>query len=163
LMRVFASGQCELSNLPLLYVVMEYADEDLANVIPHRPLTAIEARELLEPALSALGYVHAKGFVHGRLKPANFMAVDGQLRISSDGLCRIEECAPSKPDAYAPPEIVASGVTTAGDVWSLGMTLVESLTQRLPAWRASEPKDPILPGSLPAPFSAIARHCLKWN
>src|SRR5262245_56012669 len=67
LMRVFASGQCELSNLPLLYVVMEYADEDLADVIPHRPLTAIEARELLEPALSALGYVHAKGFVHGRL------------------------------------------------------------------------------------------------
>src|SRR5260370_10359455 len=163
LMRLIQTGKCELSNLPLLYVVMEYADEDLAKVIPQRPITATEARELLEPALSALSYLHAKGFVHGHLKPANFMAVDGQLRISSDGVCRIEESAPSKPDSYSPPEIMASGPTPAAAAWSLGMTLVEALTQRLPAKRPGEPKDPALPDSIPAPFSAIARYCLKWN
>ena len=163
LMRIFQAGQCELSNLPLLYVVMEYADEDLSKVIPIRRLTPTEAKELLEPSLSAIGYVHAKGFVHGHLKPANFMAVDGQLRISSDGLCRIEECGPSKPSAYDPPEFMASGPTTAGDVWSLGTTLVQALTQRLPVWTASEPRDPILRENLPAPYAGIARHCLKWN
>ena len=51
LMRLFERGTWQLDNVPLLYVVMEYADEDLSQVIPERPLTVQEAREMLEPAL----------------------------------------------------------------------------------------------------------------
>src|SRR5579864_2724735 len=88
LMRVFASGRAELRGEGMLYVVMEHAEESLSEVIPHRALTAGEAREMLEPTLGALGYLHSEGFVHGHLKPSNILAVDGRLRISSDRLCR---------------------------------------------------------------------------
>jgi serine/threonine protein kinase len=41
---------------------------------------------MLLPLLGALQYLHAKGFAHGGLKPANIMAFGEQLKISSDGL-----------------------------------------------------------------------------
>ena len=47
-------------------------------------------------------------------------------------------------------------VSPAGDVWSLGMTLIEVLTSRRPAGGA----DVRLPADLPEPFSVIVRHAL---
>jgi TonB family protein len=41
------------------------------------------------------------------------------------------------------------------------MTLVESLTQRLPVWERIRDEEPSLPESLPAPFLDLARHCLR--
>jgi hypothetical protein len=46
------------------------ADESLARVIPIRPLTAEEAGQMLEHALSVLAYIHGQGFVHAN-KPVN--------------------------------------------------------------------------------------------
>jgi hypothetical protein len=43
-----------LGNMGLIYVVMEYAEENLSQILPHRPLTPAEAREVLEPVLDAL-------------------------------------------------------------------------------------------------------------
>ena len=145
LMRLFERGTWQLNKVPLLYVVMEYAEEDLSQVIPERPLTAEETKEVLEPALSALQYLHSSGFVHGHLKPSNFMAVDGGLKISSDCVSQIG----------------AGSLTPADDVWSLGMTLVEVLTQRLPVWNAGDSRDPAVPETIPAEFQEIARHALR--
>lgn len=163
LIRLFQMGHCNLGNKGLLYVVMEYAEESLSEILPHRPLTPAEAREMLAPALHALAYVHGQGFVHGHLKPANVMAVDDQLKISSDGLCPIGESGGrlGKPGAYDAPETAEGGISKAGDVWSLGITLVEALTQRLPVWQELEEVEPLLPETLPAPFLDIARHCLR--
>jgi TonB family protein len=136
LLRIFAMGRSETLGVPFIYLVTEYADEDLSQVIPGRPLTVGEARETMEPALNAIEYIHSQGFVHGGLKPANFMAVDGRLKISSDSLCRV-----------GPP-----GLSPADDVWSLGITLVEVLTQR---------REAVVPETLPAPFLEIARGCLE--
>jgi TonB family protein len=130
LLQLFAMGSCELGAVPLVYLVMEYADEDLSQVIPQRPLTSVEAREMLDPALSALAYLHSQGFAHGHLKPSNFMAVGDKLKISND----------VEPDA-----------SPAGDVLALGMTLLEVLTQRA---------DPASTDTLPAPFAEIVRNCL---
>src|ERR1700680_1360402 len=91
LIRLFQMGRCQLSNMGMLYVVMEYAEEDLSQILPHRPLTPAEARDMLEPTLDALAYVHGKGFVHDHMKPANIMGLDDQVKISSDGLCRMDE------------------------------------------------------------------------
>jgi TonB family protein len=163
LMRLFASGRHELPSPPMLYVVMEYAEENLAQVIPHRALTATEAREMLEPALGALAYVHSQGFVHGHLKPSNILAVDGRLRLSSDRLDRVGEQDSDKPDVYASPEMALEGFSPSGDVWSLGMILVEALTQQRPAREKADAGDPALPPSIPAPFLEIARNCLRRN
>jgi hypothetical protein len=51
LIRLFQFGRCRLNNVGLLYVVMEYAEDDLSHVLPHRPLTEAEAREMLEMLL----------------------------------------------------------------------------------------------------------------
>ena len=73
----------------LLNAAAEPSESDAG--VPHRPLTPAEAHDVLEPILDALAYVHGQGFVHGHMKPANFMHVEDQLKISSDGLCRIDE------------------------------------------------------------------------
>jgi len=68
------------------------------------------------------------------------MAIGDQLKLSSDGLCRAGESLehPGGPDAYGAPENAPEAIagskamSPASDVWSLGMTLVETLTQSLP-------------------------------
>jgi len=42
-----------------------------------------------------------------------------------------------------------------------GMTFVEALTNRLPAWNRTNKNDPKLPENVPQPFDDIAKHCLS--
>jgi len=163
MIRLLDMGRGELDGAAVLYVVMEYAEENLSSVIARRPLAPAEARAILGPVVDALAYVHSKGFVHCRIKPANIMAENDLLKISSDGLCRIGEFSGSvgKPGAYDPPEAAGGRISPAGDVWSLGMTLVEALTQRLPVWERTNQAEPALPSNLPAEFLDLARHCLR--
>src|SRR5271154_2130894 len=163
MIRLLDMGRAELDGTAVLYVVMEYAEENLSAVIARRPLAPDEARAILGPVVDALAYVHAKGFVHCRIKPANIMAENELLKISSDGLCRIGEFSGSvgKPGAYDPPEAAGGRISPAGDVWSLGMTLCEALTQRLPVWERTNQAEPALPSNLPAEFLDLARHCLR--
>jgi TonB family protein len=161
LLQLFAMGRCQLDETELLYVVMERADENLAQVLPSRSLTPAEARELLVPALDALSYLHAHGFVHGRLKPSNLLVVQEQLKLSSDGLCRIGERDSSPPPGiYDPPEAAEESPQPARDVWSLGVTLVQALTQLLPVRDGREGQTLVLPDTLPPPFLEIARNSL---
>ncbi len=177
LLRLFEAGSCGLGGIPLLYVVMECAEENLARVLSQRALTPAETPAMLEPLLDVLGYVHAKGLVHGHIKPANIMAIGDELKLSSDGLLRAGESDGSsaiaaqspvaRANLYGPPESApgfippAKGVSPAGDVWSLGMTLVEVLTRNLPVSDAAgQGNDLPLPADLPEPFLDIARHSL---
>jgi TonB family protein len=163
LVRLLEMGRCQIDHADMLYVVMEYAEENLSAVIARRPLDANEARALLGPVVDALAYIHAQGFVHCRLKPSNIMADDDLLKISSDGLCRIGESSgsPGEPGAYDPPEASGGRISPAGDVWSLGMTLTEALTQRLPVWERTNQAEPSLPSNLPPEILDLARHCVR--
>jgi TonB family protein len=168
LIPLYEMGRCELGGVPLLYVVMECAEENLALVLPDRALTPAEARAMLESVIEVLAYLHGKGFVHGHIKPANIMAVGDHLKVSSDGLRRAGESLDrtGNQGAHDPPEIALGVIpvpqtqSPAADVWSLGMTLVETLTQNLPVVRTAEQQGPLLPQTLPEPFLDIARHCL---
>ena len=84
LIRIFGSGRCWLGGHPFLYVVMEYADQTLAQLLPHRALTPDEARELLLPTLEALAFLHGKNLVQGQLKPPNVLVVDDRVKLASD-------------------------------------------------------------------------------
>jgi len=163
LIRIFDMGRSKLDDTELLYLVMEHADEDLSQIIPQRSLTSEEAQGMLRPVLDALDYVHRKGFVHGNIKPSNVMAVADRVKISSDDLCALHETAglERRISIYAPPEAAREPVSPAADVWSLGMTLVEALTQRLPILDAARPGAVALPDGMTEPFSDIARHCLQ--
>jgi len=165
LLRLFQRGRCQLDGTELLYAVTEYAEESLAQILPYRPLTPVEARDMLQSVLDALTYIHSKGFVHGHIKPANIMAVGDQIKVSSDGLCGAGESSRvlGTPGTDAAPEIAGGGgMLPASDVWSLGMTLVEALTQHPPVWEGTEQAELVLP-EIPEPFFDIASHCLRRN
>lgn len=171
LLRIFDIGRCRLQNRDRLYVVMEYAEENLSQILPDRSLTESEAREMLGPVLDALVFLHSNGLVHSRIKPSNILATTDQLKLSSDTLFPIGESRKSsrKFDAHDAPETAASPLSPASDVWSLGMTLVETLTQRPLALQPGSQVDPVVPDTIPQPFLDIARHALRreprrrWN
>src|SRR5258705_9940743 len=169
LISTFDEGRCEVAGVALLYVVMECAEENLAQVLPSRALTPEEARETLDSVLDVLAYLYGKGFVHGHIRPINIMADDGdQLKLSSDGLRRAGEPLEraGRRDEYDPPEHAPDAfapvdtASTAGDVWSLGMTIVETMTQTRVGTSSTEQRETLVPLTLPEPFLDIARHCL---
>ncbi len=162
LMRLLEMGRSQLDDRDLLYVVMEYAEEALSQVLPDRPLTPSETHDLVLKLLDVLEYLHGNGFVHGRLHPANIMVVDNQLRIGSDRLSRIGELRPNpgKLSVYDAPEIVSTALSPATDVWSLGITVVECLTQDRPIRKRSSDCEVVVPEMLPPPFFDLASHCL---
>ena len=160
LLAIFQTGRCQIGDVRLLYVVMEYAEENLAQILPERALTAIEVRDMLGPLLDALNRLHGTGLVHGHLKPSNIMACGDQLKLSTDQLCRIGDPITSA-NPYDPPERKYSA---AADSWALGMTLVKVLTQHLPPWdRSQAEEEPTVPQSLAEPFLGITRRCLRRN
>src|SRR3989440_11385762 len=151
LIRMLDVGRCRLENRDRLYVVMEHAEEDLSQILPQRPLTASEGREMLEPVLDVLVYLHSKGLVHSRITPSNILATADQLKLSSDALFPIGESRKSsrKFAAHDAPETAASPLSAASDVWSLGMTLLETLTQHTPVLQPGSQADPVVPDALP--------------
>jgi len=163
LIRIFEAGRCELNGTPLLYVVMEYGEEDLAEILPQRPLTPAEVAELIPPVLDALSYLHEKGFVHGNIKPSNVLAVGDQLKLSSDQVTSAAETESTRRrrDVYDAPETAAGIISPAGDLWSLGVTLVAALTQNTSSVEGAQV--PAALETLPEPFRGIARECLRLD
>ena len=163
LMHLFYTGRCQINASRFLYAVMEYAEENLSQIIPERPLTPSEAREMLAPVLDALSYLHGKGFLHGHLKPSNIMVVDNQLKLSSDSLHVVGNPVIHAPTltVYDAPEGLTGKISPAADVWSLGVTLVEALTQQPPVRDSSINREPVVPESIPEPFFDIAQECLR--
>ena len=140
LVRIFAAGTWALEGTPLAYLAMEYAEENLAEVLRERPLTTDEARDMLAPVADALAYLHGQGLVHGNLKPSNILAVENTVKISS--------------------EAVSAG-DPAADIRALGVTLVQALT---PPGGQGPAVD-----ALPFPFREVAQNCqhddprLRWS
>jgi TonB family protein len=162
LMRPIHTGQGQIDGVAVNYVVTEYAEEVLSQILLERPLTPTEAREMLDPVLDALDFLHGKGFVHGHVKPSNILVVDGQLKLSGDCIhVAGEPWKHASAGVYDAPECDGGPIAAAADMWSLGMTLAEVLTQQLPVWDRAANEDPVLPESIPQPFANIAQECLR--
>jgi len=165
LIRLLDAGRCQLGGHEFLFVVMEYAEETLSQILPKRALTPDEMREMLLPTLDALAFLHRENMVHGRLKPPNFLGVNGQLKLASDTIRPAGESTISiaKASLYDPPEEKNGRISAAGDIWALGITMVEALTQCPPAWPDELSETVLLPMSLPPTFAETVRRCLSRN
>jgi serine/threonine protein kinase len=163
LIRLFDVGRCQFRGRGFLFVVMEYAEQTLAEILPQRALDPDEAREMLLPTLDALAFLHRNHLVHGQLKPSNFLVVNDQLKLSSDTVRPTGNSTSGivGTSLYDPPELKDGEISTAGDVWGLGITLVEALTQSTPAWADERFETASLPASLPAPFLNTVQRCLS--
>jgi TonB family protein len=136
LAEVYAAGIGTLAGAPVAYLITEYAEENLAEVLGNRPLTPEETREMLLPVVDALVYLHSQGLVHGDLKPSNILAVADTVKLSR--------------------EAVSTGESSE-DIRALGATIVEAMTGR-----AVPPHNQDLAfHALPFPFRTIAEHCLQ--
>ena len=120
---------------------------------------------MLGPVLDVLTYLRGKGFVHGRLKPSNILVVNDQLKLSSDNLHLAAQAGQhsSAMDVYDAPEIADGKFGPAADIWSLGVTLVETLTGHPPVWDRSTDRQLIVPESIPQPFAGIIPECLRFD
>lgn len=162
---IFEAEHCLMDGTSFAYAVMEFAEEDLSQILPQRPLSPTEVSELLPPLLDALSYIHSMGFVHGRIKPSNVLAVGDQLKLSSDQISTI--AAPDenrrRQDVYDAPETAAGIVSPAGDVWSVGVTLVAAITQNVTIAEDTAIGNPTLPETIPEPYRGIVRECLQLD
>jgi serine/threonine protein kinase len=144
LLSLYAAGDSVLDGVPVVYVVMERADESLDGVLPERALSEAETRELLLPAVAALSYLHKSGYSHSALKASNILAVEEQVKLSSDSI-----------------ERSGGEASPAEDMWALGMIVVQSFTQELP--RMGDGQRPDVLRRVSGPFVEIVRHCLDPN
>jgi TonB family protein len=159
LVRIFEGGRCWLAGDELIFIVTECAEENLSEVLPRRSLSVTETEEWVRPALDLLRFLHQRGFVHSRLRPSNVMSVSEQLKFSSDRIRPAGKVEPlPESTVYDAPEARGGTLSTAGDVWSLGVTIAEALTQKLPT-KAND----VLSADLPQPFADIVQHCLRQN
>jgi TonB family protein len=160
LVRILETGLWHADDQQdIQFAILEYCEESLAGVLRQRPLTPAETREMLVSALDALQYLHGQGILHGQIRPTNILAIADQLKLSSDGVRRNGEAGHSHlAGPYDPPERTTGTTSLSGDIWSLGITLVETLTNRLPT--RDNNGNPELPEKLPPPFDAIAKGCL---
>jgi TonB family protein len=155
LIRILDGGRCWLAGNELIFLVSEYAEENLGEVVPGRALTAHEGEALLRPILAVLKYVHHQGLVHGRLRPSNVMAAQEQLKISSDSIRPAGEIKGLvQASVYDAPELKHGKISSASDVWSLGAILAEGLTGKTAVQSGAHK-------ALPKPFAEIVRHCLR--
>jgi TonB family protein len=165
LIRLLEVGRCQLGDLQFLFVVMEYAEQTLSQILPQRALSLGEVHEMLLPALSALAFLHRENLVQGQLKPSNILVVNDQLKLASDTVRPAGQSTANiaKSSVYAPPEAKDGRFSAAGDIWGLGITLVEALTQHLPSLPDSKSGAATFPVALPPAFVDIVRQCLDRN
>ncbi len=127
------------------YLVMEYvAGEDLLTWCRRHDLGVRARVELFRQLADAVQYAHRNLVVHRDLKPGNVMvAADGTPKLLDFGIARVltptagtdptHTGARALTPAYASPEQLRGGqVTTASDVWALGVLLYELLAGRRP-------------------------------
>lgn len=120
-----------------VYFVYDYYEYDVRNLICQKnPLTYQQVKSYMKQMISALLTVHSKNYIHGDVKPENFLISSGnQIKLIDFGLTKHinqKNKGTAGTYNYSAPELV-SGNSDYGievDVWSLGCTFYELMTQK---------------------------------
>jgi serine/threonine-protein kinase len=125
------------------WMIMEFIDGGtFQQLVQLRgPLSSEVAIRLLRPALSGIGYAHQMGVLHGDIKPGNIMLNrQSVVKVMDLGVARaLSAGSPARTGApvgtpfyMSPEQFLNRGVDARSDIYSLGVTLYEILTGRVP-------------------------------
>jgi serine/threonine-protein kinase len=139
-----------LSQVGQPYLVLEHIEGDHIDRYCDQHSLAVEARiRLFLDVLDAVAHAHANLIVHRDLKPSNVLVRnDGQVKLLDFGIAKllegtghvaresqltVEGGQAMTPECAAPEQLSGGPITTATDVYALGVLLYVLLTGQHPA------------------------------
>jgi tRNA A-37 threonylcarbamoyl transferase component Bud32 len=130
------------------YFVMELVEgASITDSCRSRNLSLDDRLRLFRLVCDAVQHAHAARVVHRDLKPANiFVSVRGEVKLLDFGIAKVlepaalgveapatrAEATPLTPEYAAPEQLLGEPITTATDVYALGVVLYELLTGTRP-------------------------------
>jgi eukaryotic-like serine/threonine-protein kinase len=126
------------------YLIMDYVEgQPIDRFVRERDLSIAERLELFRALCAAVHYAHQNLIVHRDLKPANILVTpQGIPKLLDFGIAKLLRPAfaqgtagftrtnaqPMTPEYASPEQILGSPITTATDIYSLGVLLYAMLT-----------------------------------
>jgi serine/threonine-protein kinase len=164
----------------LAYLVMELVDGEPLSAALARDgrMPAAAALDLVAQAARALAVAHAAGIAHRDIKPGNLLLTqEGQVKITDFGIARAVLAAHltqtgmviGTAQYVSPEQASARPITTATDIYSLGVVAYECLAGRPPftadtaialALAHVNDRPPPLPGDVPPQVAALVGQML---
>jgi serine/threonine protein kinase len=142
-----------------LIMVMEYVEGMNLSERMARGMTLKEAVNYVKQALTALAFAHSQGVIHRDIKPSNIMITSGgHVKLLDFGLALMSSPDPRLTTAgsligsvqyISPEQIRGEALDARSDLYSMGITLFEVITGRLPVQGKTFPE--IINGHLQTP------------
>ena len=134
-----------------LYMCLEYADRGCLRqfYLKKGPLNEGQASNCMRQLLRGLEFIHSKGIAHRDIKAANLLLnCEGTIKLADFGSCKPFDIESSTSELkgtpqWMAPEVIKGLQLTIGwikaDIWSVGCTLVEVITGKIPYFYYENP------------------------
>ncbi len=128
----------------LVYMVMDYlAGGTLEDLLRRGPLSLPQVSDYVTQLAGALDYAHSLNVIHRDLKPANVLLDDRQnIYLADFGIAKLLDASATMmtkanqvigtPSYMAPEQITHERISSATDVYGLGILTYQMVTGRMP-------------------------------